>query len=187
MNSSTLKVGLFSLAASASAAAQQSPPVRELAKILNTSTEPLASVSQVRALSNGRVIVNDNTGRRVVMFDSTLRVSTVIADSTGASGATYISRLGGLIAYRAESTLFVDPTSLSMLVIDPSGKIVRTMAVPRASDAQSLIGGPFGTPGFDAAGRLVYRSVALPGFNQRRDGEDAQLPQPPDSAMIVAV
>jgi hypothetical protein len=166
-------------------AAQQPPVVRALGVVLNTSVEPLASVSQVRALPGGRVIVNDNTGRRVVLFDSTLKVITVIADSTGASGSVYSSRLGGLIAYHGDSTLFVDPASLSMLVIDANGKVVRTMAVPRASDAQNLIGGPFGTPGFDAEGRLVYRSVTLPGFNQRRDGEDAQLPQPPDSAMIV--
>jgi hypothetical protein len=167
------------------ASAQQPPVVRPLGSVLNTSSESLASVSQVRALPGGRVIVNDNTGRRVVMFDSTLTVVTVIADSTGGAGSVYSSRLGGLIAYRGDSTLFVDPASLSMLLIDPNGRVVRTMAVPRASDAQSLIGGPFGTPGFDAAGRLVYRSVSLPGFNQRRDGEGAQLPQPPDSAMIV--
>jgi hypothetical protein len=166
-------------------AAQQPPVVRALGVVLNTSVEPLASVSQVRALPGGRVIVNDNTGRRVALFDSTLKVITVIADSTGASGSVYSSRLGGLIAYRGDSTLFVDPASLSMLVIDANGKVVRTMAVPRASDAQNLIGGPFGTPGFDAEGRLVYRSVTFPGFNQRRDGEDTQLPQPPDSAMIV--
>ena len=176
---------LLSLAISSPGAAQQLPPIRPLGRVQSTSSEPLASVSQVRALPSGRVIVNDNTGRRLVMFDSTLTVATVIADSTGAGGITYSSRLGGLIAFRGDSTLFVDPASLSMLVIDPNGKVVRTMAVPRASDAQNLIGGPFGTPGFDAAGRLVYRSATFPGFNQRRDGEDARLPQPPDSAMIV--
>jgi hypothetical protein len=153
--------------------------------VLNTSVEPLASVSQVRALPGGRVIVNDNTGRRVVMFDSTLKLIAVIADSAGSVGSAYNSRLGGLIAYLGDSTLFVDPTSLSMVVIDADGKIVRTMAVPQAREAQNLIGGPFGTPGFDAAGRLVYRSVNARGFNQPRDGGDAQPPQTPDSAVIV--
>jgi hypothetical protein len=174
------------LAAFASVAvAQQVPPVHPLGRVLNTSIEPLASVSQVRALPGGRVIVNDNTGRRVVLFDSTLRVITVIADSTGAAGSAYSSRLGGLITYRGDSTLFVDPASLSMLVIDPNGKIVRTMAVPQANEAQNLIGGPFGTPGFDGAGRLVYRSATFKGFSQRRDGGDVLPPQPPDSAVIV--
>jgi hypothetical protein len=167
------------------AEAQQLPPVHPLGSVLSVSTEPLGSVSQVRALPGGRVIVNDNTGRRVVMFDSAMKVVTVIADSTGAAGNSYSSRLGGLIAYRGDSTLFVDPTSFSMLVIDPSGKVVRTMAVPRASDAQNLIGGPFGTPGFDGAGRLVYRSANSQALNQRRDGGDSLPPQPPDSAMIV--
>lgn len=166
------------------AAAQQLPPVHALGKVLSTSTEPLASVSQARALPDGRVIVNDNTGRRVVMFDSLLKVVTIIADSTGTSGNAYGSRLGGLMAYRGDSTLFVDPASLSMLVIDPDGKVRRTMAVPRPNEAQNLIGGPFGTPGFDAAGRLVFRSAKFSALRQSRDGPEG-VQQLPDSAVIV--
>ena len=168
----------------ATAAAQQLPPVRPLGRVLSTSTEPLASVSQARALPDGRVIVNDNTGRRVVMFDSLLKVVTIIADSTGASGNAYGSRLGGVMAYRGDSTLFVDPASLSMLVIDPEGRVRRTMAVPRPNEAQNLIGGPFGTPGFDAAGRLVFRSANSSALRQSRDGPE-MLQQLPDSAVIV--
>jgi hypothetical protein len=175
----------MALLIAATARAQQAPAVRPLGRILNRSAEPLASVSQVRALRDGRVIVNDNTGRRVLMFDSTLTRITVIADSTGASGSVYNSRLGGLIAYRDDSTLFVDPASYSMLVIDPAGKIVHAMAAPQASAVQNLIGGPFGTPGFDGRGRLVYRTAAQKGFNQLKNGGDSALPQPPDSAVIV--
>ena len=106
-------------AVAVTAPAQSAPPVRPLGRVVSTATEPLASVSQVRALSGGRVIVNDIGGRRVLMFDSTLKVVTVIADTTSATADAYSSRIGGLIAYRADSTLFADPATLSMLVIDP--------------------------------------------------------------------
>ena len=67
-----------------------------------------------------------------------------------ATASAYGTRPGGLIAFRGDSTLFVDPASLSMLLIDPNGKISRVMSAPRANDVGFLVGGPFGNPGFDA-------------------------------------
>jgi hypothetical protein len=81
--------------------------------------------------------------------------------------------------------LFVDPASLSMLVIDPAGKVARVMAAPRAADAQSLVGGPAGNPGFDQQGRLVYRVSFRPTFGHSAAGGAPALPQFPDSAAIV--
>jgi hypothetical protein len=73
-----------------------------------------------------------------------------------------------------------------MLVIDPSGKIARIMAAPRANDVFFLLGGPMGNPGFDANGRLVYRSM---GFGDRRvapaPGQPFTPPALPDSVPIV--
>jgi hypothetical protein len=113
---------------------------------------------------------------------------TVIADTTSATGSAYGPRPGGLIAYRGDSTLFVDPASLSMLLIDPNGKVVRVMSAPRAQDVGFLVGGPFGNPGFDTKGRLIYR--APPNFMAMgpRGGSGNRLPQipnPPDSAALV--
>jgi hypothetical protein len=124
------------------------------------------------------------------MFDSTLSTVTVIADTTSATASAYGTRPGGLIAFRGDSTLFVDPASLSMLLIDPSGKIARVMSAPRANDVGFLVGGPFGNPGFDAQGRLVYR--APPNFRAFGPPPGAsggtqlpQFPTPPDSAALV--
>jgi hypothetical protein len=180
---------LLMAGASTAATAQTLPPIHPLGPVLATSTEPLAAVSQVRALPGGRVIVNDNAGRRVVLFDSTLQHVTIIADTTSGTASAYGPRLGGLIAYRGDSTLFVDPASLSMLVIDAGGKIVRTLAAPRPSDIGGMIGGPFGTPGFDARGRLVYRSIIRLPASVIRNGQTGvpQLPPQPDSALIVRV
>ena len=105
------------------AGAQQPPKVRPLGPIVKVSTEPLGSVASVRHLPGGRVLVNDIISHRVLLFDSTFTKATVVADSTSATANAYGARPGGLIAYRGDSTLFVDPASLSMLVIDPMGKI----------------------------------------------------------------
>ncbi|HUX34789.1 MAG TPA: hypothetical protein VMV51_13040, partial [Gemmatimonadaceae bacterium] len=143
--------------ASAARAQQPLPPVRALGPIERVSTEPMKAVSAVRELSGRRVLVNDVIEHRVLLFDSTLAHAMPVADSTASTANAYGNMPGGLIPYRGDSTLFIDPASLSMLVFDDAGKVARVMAVPRPNEAIFLIGGPFGTSGFDPAGRLVYR------------------------------
>lgn len=160
------------------------PPVRSIGPVVAASPSEFASISSVRALSDGSVLVNDLTGRKVVLLDPTLAHSKVIADSTGATSTAYSSRLGGLIPYHGDTTLFVDPQSMSMLVLDESGKVARVMSVPKARDATFLIGGPFGRPGIDASGRLVYRTMLPPVFTPGPDGKII-APTPIDSAPII--
>jgi hypothetical protein len=188
----TTNIGLIAIAFSAVANpifAQSLPPIRQLGPVTAVAKEPFGAVSSVRHLPDGRLLVNDILGRRVVMFDSSLATVTVIADTTSATANAYGPRPGGLIAYRGDSTLFVDPASLSMLLIDPNGKIVRVMSAPRANDVGFLVGGPFGNPGFDAKGRLVYR--APPNFAMMRPPRGSsgnrlpQFPTMPDSAALV--
>lgn len=138
--------------------AQQRPAARRLGPALATS-EPFVALSAVRALSGGRVLVNDPGSRRVLLLDSSLKIVRVVADSTANTANAYGARPGALIPYLGDSTLFVDPSSLSMLVLDDEGKIARIMAAPRPSDVGYLLGGPFGNPGVDARRRLVYRTV----------------------------
>src|SRR5438477_5355635 len=163
--------------------AQSLPPIRQLGPVTAVSKDSLGAVSAVRHLPDGRILVNDIIGRRVVMFDSSLSTVTVVADTTSATANAYGVRPGGLIAYRGDSTLFVDPASLSMLLIDPNGKITRVMSAPRAQDVGFLVGGPFGSPGFDPSGRLVYR--APPNFAAFGRLAPGAIPTPPDSAALV--
>jgi len=175
------------------ASAQQLPPIRQIGAVVASTGEKLGAVSAIRQLSDGRVLLNDIVGRRVLLFDSTLKSFTLVADTTSATSNAYGVRPGGLIPFRGDSTLFVDPASLSMLVIDGNGKIARVMSVPRASDANWLVGGPFGSPGFDPQGRLVYRSPPRPDFAARRAaGGGSSRPEftppvIPDSAPLVRV
>jgi hypothetical protein len=185
-------LGLISIALAAASPpclAQSLPPIRQLGPVTAVGKEPLGSVTTVRHLTDGHILVNDIVGRRVVMFDSSLSTVTVVADTTSATANAYGVQPGGLIAYRGDSTLFVDPASLSMLLIDPNGKIARVMSAPRAQDVGFLIGGPFGNPGFDPKGKLVYR--APPNFAAFRPPPGSagnrlpQFPTPPDSAALV--
>jgi hypothetical protein len=167
--------------------AQQQPPIRPLGAVVAKTAQPLPSVNSVRQLPGNRVMVNDVTGRRVLLFDSTLANVTVVADSTSATSSAYSGRIGGLIPYRADSTLFVDPMSMSMLVIDPAGKITRVMSVPRSQDAM-MLGGPMSAnAAFDATGRLVYRGGLM--FTRPPLGANGAFvpPQPPESTAIVRV
>ena len=158
--------------------------VRPLPAPTATSTETVRSLAAVRQLANGNVLVNDQAGRRVVLMDSTLKVLGVVADSTSSTANAYGPRPGGLIAWRGDSTLFVDPASLSMLVLDPAGKIARVMAAPRPNDVMFLTGGAMGTPGFDAKGRLVYRGFSRPNFGPAGPAAGAP-PVLPDSEAIL--
>jgi hypothetical protein len=165
------------------ATAQQRPPIRPIGAVVAKATEGFGNVAGVRQLSDGRVLVNDMPKRRVLLFDPSLATFTVIADSTSATANAYSGRVGGLIAYKGDSTIFVDPASLSMLVIDGSGKVARVMSVPRSQDANFLA---IGNPTFDAAGRLVYRAppnVRPPNFA----GGVPTAPDIPDSAAILRI
>ena len=170
---------------------QTLPPVRPIGATVARSTEVLGSVSTAIALPGGKVLVNDILKRRVLMLDSTFTQVTVVADSTSSTANAYGNRAGGLLAYRGDSALFVDPASMSMLVIDTEGKIKRVMSAPRPQDVGFLIGGPNGFPGFDARGRLVYRAQGPMRFTQGGGGRGApagantMTPEFPDSVPVV--
>jgi hypothetical protein len=166
------------------------PPIRQLGAVTATAKEKLgAVVSNIRPLSDGRVLVNDQFSRRVLLFDAKLENYTVVADTTSATANAYGGRIAGLIGYRGDSTLFVDPQSLSMLVLDPAGKVARVMSVPNAQDAMALAGA-LGGAGMDTEGRLIYR--ASPRFDMRGGppgaaGGPPRIPEMPDSAAIFRI
>ena len=185
---------VLSTAAAAIASAQGAAPsgapkvvLRQLPAATATSTDSLGSVAAVRQLPNGNVLVNDQARRRVVLMDPTMKVIGLVADSTSSTNNAYGVRPGGLLPYRGDSTLFIEPAGLSMLVIDPAGKIIRTMAAPRANDVNFLVGGQFGNPGFDTQGRLVYRTMdfGFRGMRMQPGQPFVPPPPPPDSSALV--
>jgi hypothetical protein len=184
-----LAIGASTLAAALcvppSLAAQSRPAIRPLGATVAVTTDSLGVVAGVRALPGGKLLLNDISGRRVLLLDSAMKVVQVVADSTPSTANAYGPRPGSLIPFRGDSTLFVDPASLSMLVIDPQGKLGRTMSVPRAQDA-----GMMSTGASYANGYLVYRG--MPNVQMRMTGTpggSGGMPQVqvPDSMPLLRV
>jgi hypothetical protein len=164
------------------------PPVQAITTASALSTEPLGSITGVRELADGRVLVNDGTRRRLLLMDSTLKTVGVVLDSLTDVMNAYGTRAGALIPYRADSTLFVDPASYAMLVLDPAGRIARVRSVWRVQDIPAITGQGSGWPGMDAKGRVVYRIPARATPPRVRPPADMPyFPQDPDSAFVVAV
>ena len=148
------------LAPTLPAVAQTLPRVRQLGRILTTSAQAVPGIASARELRQGRVLVNDTLARRLYMFDSALTSRLVLRDSGEVAANPYGRFAGGMISHRGDSTLFVNPSFASMLLIDPTGKPARGVAGPSPSELLFLAGGPFGAPGFDARRRLIYRGSA---------------------------
>ena len=181
---STMLLGAW--APTLSLAAQARPPIRALGPAHAATTDSLGLVNNVRALPGGRLLINDATSRRVLLVDSTMALIGIVADSTSSTANAYGPRSGSLIAFRGDSTLFVDAASLSMLVIDPAGKIGRVMSVPRSQDAMMLAAGGLGTGAYYSNGYLVYRG--MPGFRMQMGPTGAPtMPSVADTMAIVRV
>ena len=185
---------ILALAVALPAAAAQQPAIRPLGPVVETSKESFGQRVFVRHLQSG-VLLNDLESRRVLLLDASLGVKTVVADTTAATANAYSGRVGSLIPYHADSTLFVDAQSMSMLVIDPAGQVKRVMSVPRSQDAMMLGNPVFSSPGFDARGKLVYRGMPNrmmrggPGGMGGAPGGvgGMHMPDPPDSTALVRV
>jgi hypothetical protein len=167
----------------------QGPPVRRISTASALSTEQIGSITSVRELPNGRLLLNDGARRRLVLMDTTLKTIEVVLDSLAEIENTYGTRPGALIGYRADSTLFIDPASFAMLVIDPAGKVARVRSVPRVEDAGRFSGSEAARSiGTDGKGRVVYRIPARPGPPLVPPPKGVPyFPPEPDSAFIVAI
>lgn len=166
------------------------PTVRRIATASAISKDPLGNVTAVREVGGGRVLVNDGVRRRLLLMDSTLKTISVVLDSLSEAANFYGTRAGSLVPYRGDSSLFIDPASYALLVLDGSGNISRVRSVPRVEDVFS-IGGlnpSYGMPGIDAKGRLVYRIPARPAPPKVAPPAGVPwIPSEPDSAFIVAI
>ena len=150
-------VARAAVAQQAPAADQPKVPVKQLGAVEARSVQSLTAVSMLRALPNGAIFVNDAQRRRLVYFDPTLQQMTVIADTSGAP-LPYAQRPSGLLPYLGDSTIIVDPSTLSFVVLGPTGKVVKVMAPPRINDINQLASANLGSNAFDSKGRLIYRN-----------------------------
>jgi hypothetical protein len=165
------------------------PPVRRIATASALSTENLGSIASVVELRDGRVLVNDGARRRLLLMDTTLTKVEVILDSLSEIANTYGQRPGALVPYRGDTTLFIDPASFAMVVLDPAGRVARVRSVWRVQDVfYYTTPTGYGFPGTDAKGRVVYRMYAQPTPPKVAPPPGVPyIPQDPDSAFVVAI
>jgi hypothetical protein len=132
-------------------------PVRKLGPVEAKTAQSLGNVNMLRALSNGTLLVNDGMRRQIVLFDENLKIAKVVADTLEAP-IPYGQRNAGLLPYIGDSTLIVDPATLSLLVLNPQGEMVRVMSAPRSNELNQLANANLGSNAFDSEGRLIYRT-----------------------------
>jgi len=186
----TISASLFvsgMLALSAQTVLAQKPvPVRDLSPADAKTTEYFGNIFGLRQLKDGGVLVNDGIRRQLVTLDPTFTKRTVVVDSVAEGGQSYGPRASPLIPYLADSSLFVDGTSLSLLVLDPTGKIAHVMSAPKPSDLRFLASA---ASGVDAQGNLIYRAPLIMTRStssvSTAPGAAPATPQPPDSSTIV--
>jgi hypothetical protein len=167
--------GLVSVNAAHIASGQGIIPVRALAPPTATSTEKIKSTGGLVQLPDGSVLVNDPSGHRLIVFDAALATFTTSASLNGAVGVPYPQTSGPLLPYLGDSSVMVDFSSYTLLVVDPHGNVGRAMAPVVLTDVINLISTTAGAPGFDSRGRLMYRV----GFQRRPPlPEGAPLPPP---------
>lgn len=170
---------------SATASAQATIPIRQLTLAEAVSRETIAGVNGVHELSNGDVLVNDAGNRRVIVFDRTLSTFRTVADSSVKTRNMYGKRPTLIVPYVGDSTLLVDVGARAFLVMSPAGTVTRVMSPPRPNDLGFMGGAGFGQPAFDAAGRLVYRTMIMPGITAPVAGKPFVPPTMPDSSPVL--
>ncbi|MGV3711331.1 MAG: hypothetical protein ACO1Q7_21095 [Gemmatimonas sp.] len=146
----------ISPAARAQTAPSQAPvTVVDLPSAGSASTVRFGAILGVRAFQNGNVLVNDALRRQVSLCDVTLTTCKIVVDSVAASANGYPEFESPLIQYLGDSSLLVDVTSKSLLVLDAEGTIRHPMALPNDKNvADALMNG---SSGFDRMGRMIYK------------------------------
>ena len=150
-----------------------------LGRIVAQTSEPLGSVTAIRVLSTGQVLVSDAQDHRLLLLDSLLQHPVAVADSGGAAARRYGKGPGTLFALPGDTTLFFDATSYGFLLVDPAGSIGRVIAVPRPADLLDLTNAAYGKPAIDSHGRLFYALAP------RGPSPSASAADVPDLAPIV--
>ena len=147
------------------------------------SAAPFGAIFGVRQLEGGKVLVNDGLHRQLIILDQNLGTRTVSIDSVSTGGQSYGPRASPLIPYLADSSLFVDGQSFTLLVINPKGEVTRVMSAPKPGDLSSLASS---ASGVDAKGNLVYRGrfVIAPSTTAPAPGGIPAI-QVPDSQPVV--
>lgn len=159
--------------------------IRPLGATIATSADSIGNNASYRILSDGRVLVNDLSNRRLLLLDATLQHGVIVADTTSRTAKAYGGGLPWMVPFTGDSSLLLDRITDAFLVVDPQGKVARIIRKPAA--VGPALGGVAGMPlGFDRTGHLLFRA-APPVFLSLLDPEFVgdTLMVGPDSTAVL--
>lgn len=130
-------VPALALVAAALAAQQPKVPVRTLAKPDATFADPFTTISGVRELKNGDVIVADMRDRTLQVVD--FRSGTATAISREGAGPLEYSFPTTLYAFPGDTTAVYDLGNQRYLLLDPAGKPVGTFRVDEGDGGGMMV------------------------------------------------
>lgn len=161
----------------------QNVPVLTTGPALARSTREFDGSIEVRALHGGRVLVNLSMQRQLVVLDSTLNAVAVLADTVPGVAVRYARSALALIPYSSDSTLFLDVNSRAFILIDPNGRIARSVAPLISQDMiRTAARTDGGVPAVDGTNAIVYEIA--PHATTAGPGVSAAVP---DSTVLVRV
>jgi hypothetical protein len=194
-SSVTLLAVVIAVAATGPLSAQPTIPIRRLTAVASTDSGVIDGLEAIHVLSDGRVFLDDLSRRRLLLFDSTLKRFTIVADTAAGApmpfglGASSGSGNGAILSFPGDSVAFVDIDAKSLTIIDAKGHFGRITTPPIADDMFSLARGDRGVPGFDSRGRLYYRvesRLPLPKRSATKEGADTSYVHADSAAILRA-
>jgi hypothetical protein len=120
------------------------PSVHSLGPVVGR-LDSLVATRGFHVLSDGRVVVNEIGAGRIVVYDRTLSHEQTVIDTTFR---------GKIFGYLADTSLLLNPSARTLVVLSPTGTFARTM--PLATTDIEGNATPF-TSRVDAKGRIVYQ------------------------------
>lgn len=137
--------------------------------------DPFTRITSIRELPNGKVIIADMQDKTVQMLDFATSQATKIGREGQGPGEYALP--GGLLAMPNGETWINDLLGRRFLVVDPTGKPTRTVALPGTGGGPGGVSIGFGGTTSDQAGRIYFQA---PPFNPGNPDGKA-----PDSLAIL--
>jgi hypothetical protein len=149
--------GLALLTTVAQAQTQARAAIRPLGEIIARAPVTFDTLINVRGLSDGRIVVNDAVGFKLITFDPAFTKITVWSDTAGTTKNNYGTQPAVIMPVGGDSSVIIELRSRSLIMIDPQGSFGRVFALPKTNDATAvMLSTMYGGGGIDPNGRLVH-------------------------------
>src|SRR6476659_7035035 len=152
---SLIAIALAAAAGQAQTASPSRAPIRPLGAIIAKAPVTFDTLINVRGLSDGRILVNDAVGFKLITLDSTFTKVTVWSDTTANSKRNYGTQPAVIMPVAADSTVLLELRTQAFTTIDPQGNFGRVFTMPKSGDGTAVaLSTMYGGAGIDPQGRL---------------------------------